>query len=178
MPLFETTRLVIRPHTMDDVEAAHSILDTHPDVWQFDPGRPLTLEERRTAILRRIHAYGSPIFGSLAVTLKENGRYIGYCGLQLYLCDRVPRSTPEVELFYKFGRDYWGLGYASEACRAMIHHAFEQLRLVRIVTCTHRENTRSLALLRRLGMRIEPDVTDPDGVLATLENGLAPACMF
>ena len=84
-------------------------------------------------------------------------------------------STPEVELFYKLGRDYWGRGYATEACREMIRHAFEELRLIRIVTCTHRENTRSIALLRRLGMRVEPDATDADGVLATLENGLTSA---
>jgi hypothetical protein len=54
----------------------------------------------------------------------------------------------------------------------LIRHAFEELRLVRIVTCTHRENRRSIALLRRLGMRIEPDATQADGVLATLENDL------
>jgi len=175
MPFLETVRLVIRPYTMDDVDAAHTVLDNHPDVWQFDPGRPLTLEERRKTIERRIHDYGSPIFGSLAMTLKENGRFIGYCGLQLYLCDRIPMSTPEVELFYKLGREYWGQGYATEACQAMIRHAFEELRLIRIVTCTHRANTRSITLLRRLGMRIEPDVTDAEGVLATLENGLTSA---
>jgi RimJ/RimL family protein N-acetyltransferase len=112
------------------------------------------------------------VFGSLAITLKENDQFIGYCGLQLYLCDRIPMSTPEVELFYKLGRDYWGHGYAAESCREMIRHAFSGLRLRRIVTCTHRENTHSLMLLQRLGMKIEPDPTEPDGVLATLENSL------
>jgi RimJ/RimL family protein N-acetyltransferase len=38
------------------------------------------------------------------------------------------------------------------------------------VTCTAVENERSINLLKRLGMRIELDVTEPGGVLATLEN--------
>jgi ribosomal-protein-alanine N-acetyltransferase len=170
MPRFETERLILRPYTLEDAEAAHAVLDSHPDVWQFDPGRALTLEERRAAIEKRIQAYGGPIFGSLALTLKGDGRLIGYCGLQLYLCDRIPLSTPEVELFYKLGRDYWGRGYAAEAAREMVRYAFDELRLARIVTCTGRDNTRSIALLQHLGMRIEPDATEPGGVLATLDH--------
>jgi len=167
---FETARLLIRPYTLEDVASAHAVLDTDPEVWRFDPGRALTLDERRRTIESRMGGYGSPVFGSLAVTLRDGGQFIGYCGLQLYLCDRLPMSTPEVELFYKLGRAYWAQGYATEACREMIRYAFQELRLIRIVTCTHRDNTRSVALLRRLGMRIEADATDPDGVLATLEN--------
>jgi RimJ/RimL family protein N-acetyltransferase len=167
MHRFETRRLLLREYREDELDVRHAVLDSHPDVWQYDPGRPLTREERREADARRLASYGQPVFGALAVTLRETGEFMGYCGLQLYLCERIPLSTPEVELFYKLGRDHWGRGYATEACREMIRHAFEDLRLHRIVTCTHRENARSIALLERLGMRIEPDPTDPDGVLAT-----------
>lgn len=173
-PCLKTSRLILRAYTMEDVDSAHIELDTHPDVWQFDPGRPLTWDERRSTVEGRIRDYGLPIFGSLAVTLKDSGQFIGYCGLQLYLCDRIPLSTPEVELFYKLGRNYWGRGYATEACSAVIDYAFRELRLIRIVTCTHRKNASSIALLQRLGMRIEPDATDRDGVLATLHNNLIP----
>lgn len=177
-PYFETARLILRTYTMEDVGSAHALLDNHPEVWQFDPGRPLTWDERRQAVEDRMRGYGSPIFGSLAVTLKGSGQFIGYCGLQLYLCDRIPCSTPEVELFYKLGRDYWGHGYATEACCEMVRYAFADLHLIRIVTCTHRENVRSLALLQRLGMCVEPDTTDPNGVFATLDNQLIPAAVM
>jgi hypothetical protein len=91
-----------------DVAAAHRELDSHPEVWQFDPGAPLSLERRRQTVERRISAYGGRIFGGLAVIRRDTGRFIGYCGLQLYLCDRGTRSTAEVELFYKLGRRHWG----------------------------------------------------------------------
>ena len=169
---FETERLLIRPCVMGDLDAAHHALDIHPDVWRFDPGRARTLEERREELQFRIKQYQRDEFGMMAVTLKA-GVLIGYVGLQTYILPTVPLATPEVELFYKLGRDYWKHGYASEACRALIRHAFAELRLTRIVTVTHKDNAHSIALLRRLGMRI---VTAPptwqDDVLGILDNAL------
>jgi RimJ/RimL family protein N-acetyltransferase len=69
---------------------------------------------------------------------------------------REPLATPEVELYYKLGREYWGQGYAAEACRAMIRFAFDEMRLARIVTITATENTPSIKLTQALGMRIDP----------------------
>ncbi len=84
---------------------------------------------------------------------------------------RATIAAPEDELFYKLGREYWGQGYAGEACRALIEYAFGGLRLRRIVTVTHKDNSKSMALLRRLGMNI---VAAPrawrDDVLGVLEN--------
>jgi len=66
-----------------------------------------------------------------------------------------------------------GKGYAREACRALIGFAFQMLRLAWIVTITHRENTPSIRLLERLGMRLAaaPNAW-PDMLAATLENDL------
>jgi RimJ/RimL family protein N-acetyltransferase len=46
-------------------------------------------------------------------------------------------------------------GYAREAARALIDHAFDQLRLRRVVATTSHDNTASQAVMRSLGMRIE-----------------------
>ncbi len=74
-------------------------------------------------------------------------------------------------MYYKFGRSYWGQGYATEACRAMIRFAFDEMRLMRIITITHKDNTNSIKLLQRLGMRIEAAPERWVGFLmATLTN--------
>lgn len=166
----ETERLLIRPFAMGDLEEAYAIFEGHPDVWRFDPGRPRSFEERREELQYRIWQFRRNGFGCMAVVLKETGRLIGYCGLQLYLWERQPASTPEVELFYKLGRDYWGQGYATEACQEMVRHAFERLRLPRLVSWTDRENSRSIALLEKLGMRIESTPELPDYLVGILEN--------
>ena len=167
----ETERLVLRPWTDDDIDEAYAVLEGHPDVWEFDPGYQRTRDER-AAIVRKYAATNEPDgCGTLAVVEKQRGAVIGYVGLQLYVLPREPLATPEVELYYKLGRDFWGQGYAVEACREMLRFAFEEMRLARIVTITDGKNLPSIRLLRRLGMRIEEAPPSWAGLLTgTLEN--------
>ncbi len=170
MPTLETERLLIRPFQADDLDAAYAVFEGHPDVWRYDPGRQRTYEERAREIQYRIAQYAREGFGCMAVTRKADGSLLGYCGLQTWLRETRPLATLETELFYKLGRAYWGRGYATEACRAMIAHAFTDLCLPRLVTVTAAANAASIALLRRLGMRIVPSPTDSDEVNGILDN--------
>jgi RimJ/RimL family protein N-acetyltransferase len=167
----ETPRLWLRPFDDDDSDEAYHVLEGHPDVWRYDPGFARTREQRAALIHRYAtqNALDGP--GTLAVIHKESGALLGYVGLQLYLLPTEPLSTPEVELYYKLGRAYWGQGYAYEACRAMIRFAFDKLRLARLVTVTHRDNQPSIRLMERLGMRIEAAPPQwPDDLIGILEN--------
>ncbi len=167
----ETEPLVLRSWTEDDLDAAYAVLEGHPDVWAFDPGYQRT-REQRAAIIRKYAAGNEPDgCGTLAVVEKQSGAVIGYVGLQLYVLPREPLATPEVELYYKLGREFWGRGYAVEACREMLRFAFEEMRLARIVTITDNKNLPSIRLLGRLGMRIEEAPPSWTGSLTgTLEN--------
>ena len=100
-----------------DADEAYAVLEGHPDVWKYDPGVQRT-KEQRAEVIRKYAALNEPDgCGTLAIVLKNAGRLIGYVGLQLYVLPREPVATPEVELYYKLGRDYWGQGYATEACQ-------------------------------------------------------------
>ena len=151
----ETERLLLRPFTLDDVDIAYAVLEGHPDVWKYDPGYLRTKEERAAFIRLQIETNLPDNCGTLAVVQKERNAFLGHVGLQLYVLPSEPFATPEVELYYKFGREYWGEGYATEACQAMIRFAFDEMHLLRIVTLTDQHNERSIRLLQRLGMRIE-----------------------
>ena len=174
--VIETSRLLLRPFTLDDVDAAYRVLEGHPDVWKYDPGFQRT-REQRAAIIRRYSETNEPDgCGTLAVVEQHSQQVIGYVGLQLYILPREPFATPEVELYYKFGRDFWGYGYATEACQALIRFAFDELRLARLVTITQPTNTSSIMLLERLGMRIEAAPASwEDTVMATLDNDQRPS---
>jgi RimJ/RimL family protein N-acetyltransferase len=84
-PTLTTDRLTLRPYALSDLALAHAVFDSDREVWKFDPGRALSLAERKQALERRIRGYDSPVFGALAITLRESDELIGYCGLQLYL---------------------------------------------------------------------------------------------
>ena len=132
----ETERLLLRPYTEADIEPAYALLEGHPDVYRFDPGFARTREQRAILIRRHIADNREDGEGTLVVTLKESGQFIGQAGLQLYILPWSPFATPEVELYYKLGRAFWGQGYAEEACRALIDFAFNTMHLLRLVTIT------------------------------------------
>jgi RimJ/RimL family protein N-acetyltransferase len=83
------------------------------------------------------------------------------------------RSTPEVGLFWALSFEGRGHGYATEAARGLIDYAFSALNLRRIIATTDHANFASIAVMRRVGMRIEKNpYPDPPWlqVVGILEN--------
>ena len=60
-------------------------------------------------------------------------------------------ESGEVELGYWIARPYWGLGFATEAGRAVVNMAQDSLRLDRIVSGHFLDNPASGHVLRKLG---------------------------
>lgn len=58
-----------------------------------------------------------------------------------------------IEVSYQLLPEWWGRGYAAEAVSVILHIAFEELRLPRIVAETQSANISSCKLLERLGMK-------------------------
>ena len=62
-----------------------------------------------------------------------------------------PEGWPDRELGWTIARKFWGRGYASEAARAAIAHAFDTLGWPHLVSLIHPDNQRSARLAERLG---------------------------
>ena len=86
----------------------------------------------------------------LAMTLKENGRLIGNCGIRMTV-----RGTHNGNIGYELSPDQWGNGYATEAARAIVDFGFNELRLHRISAECIAENTGSIKVLQKLGFTQE-----------------------
>ena len=74
----------------------------------------------------------------------DNGIFVGWCGLKI-------ETHGLVDLGYRFLKKYWGLGIATEASRACLHHGFTTLNLPRIVAHAADENIASWKVLEKLG---------------------------
>ena len=57
----------------------------------------------------------------------------------------------------------WGRGYASEIGRAGLDFAFGELGAPEVVAFTEPHNTRSRAVMERLGMQFRRDITHDNG---------------
>src|SRR5271154_3089984 len=92
--------------------------------------------------------------GGVWVTeIKETGEFIGCVGLNIPR-DDLPVS-PCVEILWRLARAYWRQGFATEAARGVLPVAFEALGLREIVSFTVPTNTRSRAVMQRLGMQMD-----------------------
>jgi ribosomal-protein-alanine N-acetyltransferase len=84
-----------------------------------------------------------------AATLKETGAVIGVGGIQPL------GETGEYEIGWWIWKEYWNRGLASEIAGAAKRHAFESMRLPRVVAIVHPDNTASIRVMQKIGMRYE-----------------------
>ena len=146
MAILETERLLLREWTLEDIPRITEIYGS-PDVMRhIGDGHALTPAETERGIRATLRRYRLHGMGMLCIESRGDGRILGHCGLQRW------EGTLDVEIGFLLRRDAWGVGYGSEAARAVLDHGFGSLGLRRIVAIVHPGNSRSLALLRRLGM--------------------------
>jgi RimJ/RimL family protein N-acetyltransferase len=80
---------------------------------------------------------------------KTTGRVIGFAGLK-YLDD-----VSEVDLGYRFFKEHWGKGLATEASRAVVAYGLGELRLRRVIGIAEVENKASIRVLEKAGFTFE-----------------------
>ncbi len=148
----ETERLLLRPFCMDDIAPSYALnLDAEVSKYTGDGG-VVTLKEIERRISKDVMGdYQKYGFGRLAVELKEQNKFIGFAGLK-YL-----DHLKEVDIGYRFMREYWGMGIATEAAAACVIFGFETLGLKKIIALVLPENTKSIRVLEKLNFEFEKD---------------------
>jgi ribosomal-protein-alanine N-acetyltransferase len=157
--ILETDRLILRPLTMNDLDAL-SALYRDPEVRKYFPEGTLTYEETKEELEWIINVYyGQYGFGLWATILKATGTFIGRCGLLPWTIDQ----RQEVEVAYLIDKAYWGQGLGTEAARGIVRYAFEQLHRSRLICLIDAENQASQAVATKIGMSFEKAIEDDKG---------------
>ena len=169
-----TERLIIREFRPNDLGEIYRILDVELkfiDSLQQDS----SIGQRKKWLDWTIQSYEqnrmllNPPYGDHAIVLKDSMQMIGACGFvpvlaplglvpyYRYIADakESDQNYPEVGIFFAVSSHYQCRGFAHEAASALIQYGFDKLKLSRIVGITHLYNNPSMAVLKRLGMRIE-----------------------
>jgi len=76
---------------------------------------------------------------------RDGGNLMGVTGLF------YRGNTSEIELGYWLGKPYWGEGYITEACQALVNEGYEALNLNHIHGGVFADNPASLRVLEKLG---------------------------
>lgn len=147
--ILETDRLLLREFVLDDAEALFRMV-SDPDVTRYTGDGVKTLEEAKQGLEERLlEDYRKYGYGRWATVDKSTGKVIGFAGLK-YL-DEVS----EVDLGYRFFKEYWGHGLATEAAKAVLDYGIRVLRLPRIIGIADIENKASLRVLEKVGFQFE-----------------------
>jgi RimJ/RimL family protein N-acetyltransferase len=157
--ILTTPRLWLRTFRRDDLPR-YAALNADPEVARY-LGGVRTRQYSDSIAAWANECYERERLGLLAVERREDGAFLGMCGLH------HQQSFPEdVEIAWRLAHEHWGHGYATEAATAWLDHAFGTLGLARVISITEPSNVRSLGVMRRLGMVLdhEADVED-EGLL-------------
>jgi RimJ/RimL family protein N-acetyltransferase len=145
---------VLRPFTAVD-RAPFFALNTHPLVVESLGSSPSRAES--DAIVDHIEeAMARDGWGPWAVEEIGGAPFVGMVGLHRVRAE-LP-CAPAVEVEWRLHPSHWGHGYATEAAGASLRFGFDEVGLDEIVAFTTTLNTRSQAVMERIGM-----VRDPAG---------------
>lgn len=150
--IVESQRLYLRQWQASDF-AIFAAMNADADVMRYFPN-PLsaTVSDKIAKKCQTLIEQNG--WGFWAVSRKngseKNNDFIGMVGLNTVQAD-MP-FAPAVEIAWRLHKDYWGLGYATEAARAALKFAFNELALDEVVAFTAVINQRSQLIMQRIGM--------------------------
>ncbi len=139
-----TERLLVRPIAAGDWPQIHRYM-SDPEVTRWLPEG--VLDEAASQAFAARHAGDEA--EALAVVLGDSGELIGHMPFHPWF---VPRTQ---EVGWVLARPHQGHGYATEAARALLAHAFEALGCHRVIATCQPQNPPSWLVMEKLGMRRE-----------------------
>lgn len=143
-------RLILREFTPADIPAVEAY-HAHPDYSRFLPWEgdgQSNAEEFVTKCIRRAEEPRRILY-QFAITL-PTGEIVGSTGLKLN-----PNHPYEAHFACELNPSYWGRGYGSESCHAMMEFGFRTLDLHRIYSQVTAQNRAAVRMLMTAGMQRE-----------------------
>ena len=158
-PTLETERLILRPLQRGDVEDL-ARLHAEESFWWYPFRRGWTSSETEAFIERTELRYSEDGYAVSAVVVRRSGELAGWAGLSVPWF--LPEILPAVEVGWRLGEAFRGVGCATEAGRAWVDYGFEVRGLDEIVSIYEPENIASGAVMARLGFVFALETVHPD----------------
>lgn len=147
--LFESERLGFRAWSAEDLPRMAAI-NADPEVMRFFPAT-VTEQQTQDFITRMQVMFQEKGYCYYAVDEKAGGNLIGFIGLfwQTY---EAP-FTPATDIGWRLAKKFWGKGYATEGAARCLRHAFDELRLDRVVATAPSVNQPSVHVMEKIGLQ-------------------------
>jgi RimJ/RimL family protein N-acetyltransferase len=148
----KTKRLILRDWKAADREPFARV-NADSRVMEY-LGEPLARKQSDDLADRIETHFRTHQFGFCAAEMIETGLFVGFIGLAVPMFEAA--FTPCVEIGWRLAVEYWGRGLATEGAREVVRYAFEELKLLELVSFTTVGNRRSRRVMEKLGMTRDP----------------------
>lgn len=149
----ETERLYLRHFDIEKDLKAYAEIMREDEVGKWLPkGEGHTIEETERFMNYILKHWEKFNYGIWAVVDKETDCLLGHCGLNFI------KELSETEVLYAFGRHARGNGYATEAAKASLKYAFEELDFNHIIALAKPLNKASINVIEKLGLKFVKDM--------------------
>lgn len=156
----ETERLILRPVTLEDAPAMFEYASDEENVrYTFATNK--TLEETRNNIA--LFYLANPL-GRWGIELKETGDFIGTIDMH-----KIRLDLKKAAIGYVIHKKYWNQGYTTEANRAVLELAFEEIGMNKLVALHDVDNPASGRVMQKSGMIFSHE--EPYAALDNHEEG-------
>lgn len=145
IPVLETSRLIMRPWSLDDIDALHTMWTT-AEMSRVLWDREVIPREQAAAMVRKCVGSADQHGVGLWCLLRKPGNHLaGFCGFRFI-------DDADIELLYGLLTEYQGQGLATEAARAALAHGFDTGLFTTVYARADRGNLASVRVMERLGM--------------------------
>ncbi len=146
--ILETERLRLREFTLNDTKFIVELLNS-PGWLQFIGDKNVKTEDQAKNYLENepIKSYLENGYGLSLVERKGDNKAIGMCGI----INRSDLDYPDIG--FAFLSEFNGKGYAFEIASATMNYAKDKLNISKILAITLAENSKSILLLEKIGLK-------------------------
>ncbi len=152
----ETERLILREITKADVPDLYELYADEEITRYMESLYPTLKEEEEYTDNYIKNVYQFYGYGIWVLIEKDSGKLIGRAGLEYH------DGFDGLELGFMLGKEYWHMGYAYEACQAVLAYGKEELEQQSYRALVHVDNNASKRLCEKLGFR-EVGMVDLNG---------------
>ena len=148
MPPLETERLLLRNIEVTDAPFFFELFNSEGWLKYIGDRNIKTVADAEQQIKTKyIPSYTENGFGSYLVLDKDSGLAIGTCGIY----KRGNLAHPDIG--FAFMPQFLRKGYGYEASNAVLQYAYNVLKFKKILAFTLPQNTASIKLLEKLGLK-------------------------
>lgn len=147
-PRLHTERLLLRLPRLSDADAIQALASDR-DIAANTLNIPHPYPP--SAALAWLHTLADRLRDGqhhFAIIRKADDHYLGTIGLHI-------ESYGTAQIGYWIGKPYWGQGYATEALRRLLTHAFDIMGLERVYAAYFAHNLASRRVMEKCGMTYE-----------------------